>query len=236
MGAAIAFVRDEVGGVAEDSTRVLVFLSRSLNVLTGGSARELFCSRAHRKGWAICRCIDAVFRLIRADDREHCRACFLRDKRSGHLGNHSARASRKAYRVQRNPRNRNCSTTHVERELDRLHSQLTAKGWAARSLEMAACRIPETARMEIFRMPKTRTITAAPIARSSRVVRHGGSADGVHLTGGWERRVGASRSAGGRAIPGNQANAPPTHREGSRPQMLSDLDPEHPLMGPHPTD
>lgn len=68
-----------------DSQSVLVFLSRSLNVLAGGSPRELFCARAHRKGWAVCPYIDALFRVIRADDKEHCRACFLGDKRSKRL-------------------------------------------------------------------------------------------------------------------------------------------------------
>lgn len=84
-----AFVADEAGAITGDNTWVLVFLSRSLNVLTGGSPRELFCSRAFRKGWAMCWYIDALFRVIRADDREHCRACFLNDKRAGRIRNAS---------------------------------------------------------------------------------------------------------------------------------------------------
>jgi len=78
-------VEDEAGAVTAEGTWVLVVLSRSLNMLTGGSHCELFCSRAHRKGWAICWYIDAMFRFIRADDREHCRACFLGNKRSARL-------------------------------------------------------------------------------------------------------------------------------------------------------
>jgi len=78
---------DEAGSITGDSTAVLVVLSRSLNVLTGGSPDELFCSRAHRRGWKICKHIDAVFRVIRADDKEHCRACFLNDKRAGRIRN-----------------------------------------------------------------------------------------------------------------------------------------------------
>lgn len=80
-----AFVEDEAGRTTRESTWVLVFLSRSLNVITGGSPTELFCSRAHRKGWAMCKHIDALFRFIRSHDKEHCRACFLGDKRAGRI-------------------------------------------------------------------------------------------------------------------------------------------------------
>jgi len=81
-----AFAEDEAGVVTGETTWLLVFLSRALNALTGGSPRELFCARAHRRGWAICRYIDALFRVIRSDDREHCRACFLGDKRARRTG------------------------------------------------------------------------------------------------------------------------------------------------------
>jgi hypothetical protein len=94
MGVVGAFAEDEAGAVTGESTWVLVFLSRSLNVLTGGSHRELFCARAHRKGWALCWYIDALFRVIRADDREHCRACFLGDKRFRQRANSHQSSSR----------------------------------------------------------------------------------------------------------------------------------------------
>lgn len=81
----VAFLEDEAGRITGESTWALVFLSRSLNVLTGGSPRELFCSRAHRKGWAMCKQIDALFRFIRSDDKEHCRACFLSQKRAARV-------------------------------------------------------------------------------------------------------------------------------------------------------
>lgn len=80
-----AFMADEAGGITGENTWLLVFLSRSLNVLSGGSPRELFCARAFRNGWAMCWYIDALFRIIRADDRQHCRACYLGDKRTGRL-------------------------------------------------------------------------------------------------------------------------------------------------------
>lgn len=85
MSVVAAFLEDESGRITGESTWALVFLSRSLNVLTGGSPRELFCSRAHRKGWAMCKYIDALFRFIRSDDKEHCRACFLSHKRAARL-------------------------------------------------------------------------------------------------------------------------------------------------------
>jgi len=85
MSVVAAFLEDEAGRIARESTWVLVLLSRSLNVVPGGSPRELFCSRAHRKGWALCKQIDALFRFIRSDDKEHCRACFLSHKRAARL-------------------------------------------------------------------------------------------------------------------------------------------------------
>lgn len=80
-----AFIKDQAGAISSENTWVLVFLSRSLNVLTGGSHQELLCSRAYRKGWAICWYIDRIFQVMRADDPEHCRACFLGNKRSGRI-------------------------------------------------------------------------------------------------------------------------------------------------------
>ena len=64
-----------------DQKAVLTFLSRSLNLLTGGSPDEIFCSRAHRNNWRICPYIDYMFRMIRSDEKEHCRACYLGQKR-----------------------------------------------------------------------------------------------------------------------------------------------------------
>lgn len=69
-----------------ESTSVLYPASRFLNLLTGGSRRELFCSRAYRNGWSICRHIDRIFRFLREDDREHCRACFVADMRCDRIG------------------------------------------------------------------------------------------------------------------------------------------------------
>lgn len=76
-----SFAADELGAVRDEREWVLVFLSRTLNVLAGGSPRELFCGRAYREDWAVCRYIDALFRVLRPDDVQHCRACYLGDKR-----------------------------------------------------------------------------------------------------------------------------------------------------------
>lgn len=77
----VSFAANEVGALRDEREWLLVFLSRALNVLAGGSPRELFCGRAYREGWVICRYIDALFRVLRPDDLQHCRACFVGDKR-----------------------------------------------------------------------------------------------------------------------------------------------------------
>jgi len=82
MGVMAAFVDSEAGAVTGEATWVLVLLSRALNLATFGSPSELFCARAHRLGWSVCPYIDALFRVIRADDREHCRACYLGGERA----------------------------------------------------------------------------------------------------------------------------------------------------------
>jgi len=74
-------VRRRLSHNTPDQKAVLTFLSRSLNLLTGGSPDEIFCSRAHRNEWRICPYIDRMFRMIRSDEKEHCRACYLEQER-----------------------------------------------------------------------------------------------------------------------------------------------------------
>jgi len=81
MSVFLSFAADEMGALRDEREWVLVFLSRSLNVLAGGSPSELFCGRAYREGWGVCRPIDAMFRVLRPGDQQHCRACYLGDKR-----------------------------------------------------------------------------------------------------------------------------------------------------------
>jgi hypothetical protein len=81
LGALHSFAADELGALRDEREWVLVFLSRALNVLAGGSPRELFCGRAYREGWVVCGPIDALFRVLRPDDLQHCRACYLGDRR-----------------------------------------------------------------------------------------------------------------------------------------------------------
>ncbi len=59
----------------------LVFASRLANLITGGSPRELFCTRAHRNNWHwIVKVIDAYF-VRRGHKPQHCAACYRWDRR-----------------------------------------------------------------------------------------------------------------------------------------------------------
>jgi len=44
-----SFASDELGALRDEREWVLVLLSRTLNVLAGGSPHELFCGRAYRE-------------------------------------------------------------------------------------------------------------------------------------------------------------------------------------------
>ncbi len=52
--------------------RGLTVLSYMVNVLTFGSPREMFCARAHRKGWRIAKWIDVVL-----GKPNHCAAMYV---------------------------------------------------------------------------------------------------------------------------------------------------------------
>ncbi len=56
--------------------RGLTVLSYLVNVLTGGSPREMFCARAHRRGWRIAGWIDAVL-----GKPNHCHAMYIWQER-----------------------------------------------------------------------------------------------------------------------------------------------------------
>lgn len=57
--------------------------SRALNLITFGSYRETFCSRAYRKGWRrVTRPIDVLFYYTRGQKR-HCEACWRWDCMNG---------------------------------------------------------------------------------------------------------------------------------------------------------
>ncbi len=61
--------------------RLLIFASRAVNLLSGGSPRELFCTRAHRNKWRwIVAQIDAEF-VRRGHKPHHCAACYRWDRR-----------------------------------------------------------------------------------------------------------------------------------------------------------
>ncbi len=61
--------------------RLLIFASRLVNLLSGGSPYELFCTRAHRNNWRwIVRAIDAEF-VRRGHKPSHCAACYRWDRR-----------------------------------------------------------------------------------------------------------------------------------------------------------
>ncbi len=62
--------------------RLLIFASRAVNMLSGGSPRELFCTRAHRNDWRrIVAVIDAEF-IRRGHKPNHCAACYRWDRRN----------------------------------------------------------------------------------------------------------------------------------------------------------
>ena len=54
----------------------LVRFSLAINRMTGGPRGEMFCARAHRRGWRrLERVIDAVFLRLRGE-RGHCRSIW----------------------------------------------------------------------------------------------------------------------------------------------------------------
>ena len=59
--------------------RTYIFLGRLLNVLTFGSPREMFCTRAYRNGWErTVYVIDGYFAL-RGKHSHHCRTSYAWD-------------------------------------------------------------------------------------------------------------------------------------------------------------
>ncbi len=65
-----------------------IFASRAINLLSFGSPRELFCSRAYRNGWdRIVAAIDKEF-VRRGHKPNHCQACYRWDRRLNGRHNH----------------------------------------------------------------------------------------------------------------------------------------------------
>ncbi len=59
--------------------RAFIFLSRLVNILTFGSPRELFCTRAYRNGWKrTVYVIDAYF-VLRGERLHHCHRSYAWD-------------------------------------------------------------------------------------------------------------------------------------------------------------
>ncbi len=57
-------------------------LSRGFNVLMLGSYKEMFCSRAYRRGWRVVRFIDGFAYRTRGR-RRHCEVCWRWDSMNG---------------------------------------------------------------------------------------------------------------------------------------------------------
>lgn len=63
-------------------------LSRTLNVLTGGTADMTFSARSHRDGLSSEKWIDRFFQVV-MKEAEHCRIWWLHEvERSAHTLNH----------------------------------------------------------------------------------------------------------------------------------------------------
>ncbi len=59
--------------------RTHIFLSRLVNILTFGSPREMFCTRAYRNRWErTVYVIDGYFAL-RGRELHHCRMSYVQD-------------------------------------------------------------------------------------------------------------------------------------------------------------
>jgi hypothetical protein len=59
--------------------RTLIFVSRLVNILTFGSPREMFCTRAYRNRWKrIVYVIDGYF-ILRGKHPHHCRMSYVWD-------------------------------------------------------------------------------------------------------------------------------------------------------------
>ncbi len=56
--------------------QLLIFASRLANLLTGGSPRELFCTRAWRNNWT-----HAIYAIDAIYGAKHCRASYAWDRR-----------------------------------------------------------------------------------------------------------------------------------------------------------